>query len=75
MKAFAIFDREQGQQEEIGYLFCYEKKEEYVIELDERLDCSRQNLAYLTKSGQLTPLKQGTRETLFLTGEVERAGW
>ena len=41
----------------------------------EILNCSRQNLAYLAKSGQLTPLKQGNKETLFLAGEVERAGW
>ena len=38
MKSFAIFDREQESHKEIGYLFCYEKKEEYIIELDEGLD-------------------------------------
>lgn len=39
------------------------------------LCCSRQNLSYHTGSGRLTPLKHGQKETLFLKGEVEKAGW
>ena len=38
MRIFAILDSEAEGREEIGYLFCFEKTEEYIIELRENLD-------------------------------------
>lgn len=36
------------------------------------LQCSRQNLSYLVKEGKLTPIIYGTKENLYLKGEIER---
>lgn len=38
----------------------------------EMLHCSRQNLAYLVKERKIHPIIQGTKENLYLRGEVER---
>jgi len=35
------------------------------------LQCSRQNLAYLVKEEKLKPVYGGTKENLYLKGEVE----
>ncbi len=36
------------------------------------LQCSRQNLAYLVKENKIRPIIQGTKENMYLKGEVER---
>ncbi|MBQ6807117.1 MAG: hypothetical protein IJO97_06800 [Lachnospiraceae bacterium] len=36
------------------------------------LQCSRQNLSYLVKEGKITPIIYGTKENLYLKGELER---
>lgn len=36
------------------------------------LQCSRQNLSYLVKEGKITPIIYGTKENLYVKGEVER---
>ena len=41
----------------------------------ESLGFTRQNLAYLSKTEVLMPLKEGTRENLFLKGDIDRVGW
>lgn len=38
----------------------------------EMLECSRQNLSYLAKTGKLTPFICGTKENLYTKGEVEK---
>lgn len=38
MKIFAIHDNDVDKKNTIGYLFCYEKSHEYIIELSEKLD-------------------------------------
>ena len=37
------------------------------------LQCSRQNLSYLVKEGKIKPVIYGTKENLYLKGEIERA--
>ena len=39
------------------------------------LECSRQNLAYMVKQNQLTPLKENVKGNLFLKGEVQKTCW
>lgn len=36
------------------------------------LQCSRQNLAYLVKEGKIKPIIYGTKENIYLKGEIER---
>lgn len=38
----------------------------------DRVQCSRQNLSYLVKEEKITPIIRGTKENLFLKGEIER---
>lgn len=37
------------------------------------LQCSRQNLSYMVREEKITPIIYGTKENLYLKGEVERA--
>lgn len=37
------------------------------------LQCSRQNLSYMVREEKITPIICGTKENLYLKGEVERA--
>ena len=37
------------------------------------LQCSRQNLSYLVKEGKITPVIYGTKENMYLKGEIEKA--
>ena len=41
----------------------------------EILECSRQNLSYLGKSGQLHPVKENAKGNLYLKGDVIRNTW
>ena len=41
----------------------------------ETLECSRQNLAYLVKQDQLTPLQENLKGNIFLKGDVLRNSW
>lgn len=41
----------------------------------ERLNCSRQNVAYMIHKDMLHPIKEEVRGNLFLKGEVERSLW
>ncbi len=43
-----------------------------TTEACERLSCTRQNLSYLIKSGQIKPLMGTSKENLFTVGSVER---
>jgi hypothetical protein len=36
------------------------------------IECTRQNLSYLVKENQLTPILQGTKENLYTKGEIAR---
>lgn len=38
MKIYAIYDKETSGNSALGYLFYYEKANEYIIELDDSLD-------------------------------------
>ncbi|MGN0339992.1 MAG: hypothetical protein ACI4D0_05790 [Lachnospira sp.] len=38
----------------------------------DRIQCSRQNLSYMVKEGKIQPIIRGTKENLFLKGEIER---
>ena len=38
----------------------------------ERMQCSRQNLSYLVKEGKIKPVICGTKENLYLKGDIER---
>lgn len=38
----------------------------------ERIQCSRQNLSYMVKEEKILPVIRGTKENLFLKGEIER---
>lgn len=37
------------------------------------LQCSRQNLSYLVKEEKIKPIIYGTKENMYLKGEIERA--
>ena len=41
----------------------------------ETLECSRQNLAYLVKQDQLTPLQENLKGNIFLKGDILRNSW
>ncbi len=41
----------------------------------DELDCSRQNLSYMVKQGQLTPVKENVKGNLYLKGEVLKNKW
>lgn len=38
----------------------------------DKVQCSRQNLSYMVKEGKIKPVFRGTKENLFLKGEIER---
>ncbi len=38
----------------------------------DRIQCSRQNLSYMVKEGKIKPVIRGTKENLYLKGEIER---
>jgi len=38
----------------------------------ERVQCSRQNLSYMVNEGKIKPVIRGTKENLYLKGEIER---
>lgn len=46
-----------------------------TAEACESLGFTRQNLSYLSKTEALKPIKEGTRENLFLKGDIDRVGW
>lgn len=41
----------------------------------ETLGCSRQNIAYMVKQNQLTPIKENTNGNLYLKGEILKNMW
>ena len=41
----------------------------------EMLQCTKQNLTHLIKTGKLQPIKEGLKENLFYRGDVERYMW
>lgn len=41
----------------------------------DELDCSRQNLSYMVKQGQLTPVKENVKGNLYLKGDVLKNKW
>lgn len=41
----------------------------------DELDCSRQNLSYMVKQGQLAPVKENVKGNLYLKGEVLKNKW
>lgn len=41
----------------------------------ELLECSCQNLAYLSSQGTLTPVKHNVKGNLYLKGDVLRTRW
>lgn len=43
-----------------------------TTEACEKMQCSRQNLSYLVKEGKFKPLICGTKENLYLKGDIER---
>lgn len=43
-----------------------------TTEACDKMQCSRQNLSYMVKEGKVTPVIRGTKENLFLKGEIER---
>ncbi|SEM24954.1 hypothetical protein SAMN04487770_13037 [Butyrivibrio sp. ob235] len=46
-----------------------------TTECCEILECSRQNLSYMVKRGQLTPVKENVKGNLFSKGDVVRNMW
>lgn len=46
-----------------------------VAEAAEILNCSRQNIDYLTKTGKLHPIKASGKNTLYLKSEVLKRNW
>jgi len=46
-----------------------------TTEACEKLECSRQNLAYLSKSGKLEPLKKSDNSSLYIKGNLEKIKW
>lgn len=46
-----------------------------VADAAEMLDCSRQNIDYLTKSGKLHPIKSTGKNTLYLKSEILKRNW
>ena len=46
-----------------------------VAEAAEILNCSRQNIDYLTKAEKLHPIKQSKKNTLYLKSEVLKRNW
>ena len=38
----------------------------------DRIQCSRQNLSYMVNEGKIKPVLRGTKENLYLKGEIER---
>lgn len=46
-----------------------------VAEAAEILDCSRQNVEYLTKNGKLHPIKSSAKSTLYLKSEIMKRNW
>ena len=47
----------------------------HTTEACEILQCTRQNLAYLTKTKKLTPIQSLQKENVYLKGDVERSNW
>ena len=43
-----------------------------TTEACDKMECSRQNLSYMVKEGKVNPVIRGTKENLFLKGEIER---
>lgn len=39
------------------------------------LECSRQNMSYMVRKQQLTPVKEEVRGNLYLKGDVLRTLW
>lgn len=46
-----------------------------VAEAAEILNCSRQNIDYLTKTGKLHPIKSSGKNTLYLKSEILKRNW
>ena len=46
-----------------------------TAEACEILQCSKQNLTYLMKTGKVKPIRQGLRENLFYKGNIEENTW
>ncbi len=46
-----------------------------TAEACEILQCSKQNLTYLMKTGKVKPIRQGLRENLFYKGNIEKNTW
>ena len=46
-----------------------------VAEAAEILNCSRQNIDYLTKAGKLHPIKSSGKNTLYLKSEILKRNW
>lgn len=46
-----------------------------VAEAAEILNCSRQNIDYLTKAGKLHPIKTSGKNTLYLKSEILKRNW
>ena len=46
-----------------------------VAEAAEILNCSRQNIDYLTKTGKLHPIKSSGKSTLYLKNEILKRNW
>ena len=46
-----------------------------VAEAAEILNCSRQNIDYLTKTGKLHPIKSSRKNTLYLKSEILKRSW
>ncbi|MBE5881351.1 MAG: hypothetical protein E7289_03410 [Lachnospiraceae bacterium] len=43
-----------------------------TTEVCDKMQCSRQNLSYMVNEGKIKPVIRGTKENLYLKGEVER---
>ena len=41
----------------------------------EMLQCSKQNLTYLIKTGKIEPIRQESRENMFYKGNIEKIKW
>ena len=46
-----------------------------VAEAAEILNCSRQNIDYLTRTGKLHPIKSSGKNTLYLKSEILKRNW
>lgn len=51
------------------------RSEDNVEEACEMLQCSKQNLTYLIKTGKIEPIRQESRENMFYKGNIEKIKW